>query len=129
MFMKALLLPIMGPIDGVVWIAKKIEERANTEFNDQENLHKQLLTLQLSFDIGEITEEEYEAQEEEILLRIQALEEQARLEAESEAQEEEAFEEESQETTQVVGYEALEEVYQSTTEYEQEENQNLILLP
>lgn len=94
MLLKLLLSPVMGPIDGVVWIAEKIEERANTEFDDQENLNKQLLTLQLSFDMGEISEEEYDAKEEEILLKLQELEEEARLEAESE--EEEALEEETQ---------------------------------
>ncbi|KZL49116.1 gas vesicle protein GvpG [Nodularia spumigena] len=94
MLMKLLLSPIMGPINGVVWIAEKIEERANTEFDDQENLNKQLLTLQLSLDMGDITEEEYDAQEEEILLKLQELEEEARLEAESE--EYEALEEQTQ---------------------------------
>jgi hypothetical protein len=38
-------------------------------------LQKQLLALQLAFDIGEISEEEFEIQEEELLLKIQALEE------------------------------------------------------
>lgn len=94
MLMKVLLAPIMGPISGVAWIAEKIEERANTEFDDQENLHKQLLSLQLALDIGEITEEEYDLREEEILLKIQELEEQSRLEEESAAEEEEVWEEE-----------------------------------
>ncbi|MBD2139590.1 gas vesicle protein GvpG [Anabaena sp. FACHB-1237] len=83
MLMKLLLAPVMGPINGVVWIAEKIQERTNTEFDDQENLHKKLLNLQLSFDLGEISEEEFEEQEEEILLQIQALEEEkSRLEQE-----------------------------------------------
>lgn len=88
MLTKLLLLPIMGPLNGVVWVAEQIQDRTNSEFDAQENLHKQLLSLQLSFDIGEISEEEFEIQEEEILLKIQALEEEARLELE--AQEEEA---------------------------------------
>ena len=87
MLTKLLLLPIMGPLNGVVWIAEKIQERTNTEFDAQENLHKQLLSLQLSFDIGEIGEEEFEVQEEEILLKIQALEEEARLELDAEQEE------------------------------------------
>ncbi|KHG40384.1 MULTISPECIES: gas vesicle protein GvpG [Nostocales] len=87
MLTKLLLLPIMGPLNGVVWIAEQIQERTNTEFDAQENLHKQLLSLQLSFDIGEIGEEEFEIQEEEILLKIQALEEEARLELEAEQEE------------------------------------------
>jgi hypothetical protein len=87
MLTQLLLLPIMGPLNGVVWIAEQIQERTNTEFDAQENLHKQLLSLQLSFDIGEISEEDFEIQEEEILLKIQALEEEARLELEAEQEE------------------------------------------
>jgi len=98
MLTKLLLLPIMGPLNGVVWIAEQIQERTNTEFDAQENLHKQLLNLQLSFDIGEISEEDFEIQEEEILLKIQALEEEARLELEY--QQEEDFEDQPDLTTE-----------------------------
>ncbi|MFM5889371.1 MAG: gas vesicle protein GvpG [Dolichospermum sp.] len=87
MLTQLLLMPIMGPLNGVVWIAEQIQERTNTEFDAQENLHKQLLNLQLSFDIGEISEEDFEIQEEEILLKIQALEEEARLQLEAEQEE------------------------------------------
>ncbi|MBE9228875.1 gas vesicle protein GvpG [Phormidium sp. LEGE 05292] len=77
MSLKLLLLPIMGPVTGLAWIGQQIQERANTEYDATENLHKQLLALQLAFDIGDITEEEFEIQEEELLLRIQTLEEEA----------------------------------------------------
>lgn len=70
-----LLFPITAPLNGIIWLGEQIYERANTEFDDQENLHKQLLALQLAFDLGEIPEEEFEIQEEELLLKIQALEE------------------------------------------------------
>lgn len=75
MSLKVLLFPIMGPISGLMWIGEQIQERANTEYDAKENLHKQLLALQLAFDIGEISEEEFEIQEEELLLIIQSLEE------------------------------------------------------
>jgi len=86
MLMKILLLPILGPLDGIVWIGEKIQERTNTEFDAQENLHKQLLNLQISFDLGTISEAEFEIQEEEILLRIQELEAEAQEELYSEAE-------------------------------------------
>ncbi|WP_427158188.1 gas vesicle protein GvpG [Aliinostoc sp. HNIBRCY26] len=79
---KILLFPVMGPISGLVWIGEQIQERANTEFDAKENLHKQLLSLQLSFDMGEISEEEFEEKEEELLLRIQALEEELNVDEE-----------------------------------------------
>ncbi|MFM6516997.1 MAG: gas vesicle protein GvpG, partial [Microcystis panniformis] len=50
-----------------------------------ENLHKLLLSLQLSYDMGNISEEEFEIREEELLLKIQALEEEEEAENESES--------------------------------------------
>ena len=64
----------MGPIQGVAWIGEQILERADAELDDKENLHKRLLALQLAFDMGEISEEDFEEQEEELLLAIQEME-------------------------------------------------------
>ena len=64
----------MGPIEGVAWIGEQILERANAELDDKENLHKRLLALQLAFDMGDISEEDFEEQEEELLLAIQEME-------------------------------------------------------
>jgi len=81
-----LLRLLFAPITGMTWIAEQIQERAESELDDKENLSKRLLTLQLAFDMGEISEEDFEAQEEELLLTIQAIEDEqreaARLEAE-----------------------------------------------
>jgi len=74
MLLKLLLAPVIGPIEGVAWIADQILEQADISTNDAESLQKQLLALQLSFDMGEIPEDEFMAQEEEILLALQALE-------------------------------------------------------
>ncbi|MBW4563894.1 MAG: gas vesicle protein GvpG [Mojavia pulchra JT2-VF2] len=78
MVLRFLLLPITGPLMGVTWLGEKILEQANTEIDDKENLSKQLLTLQLAFDMGEISEEEFEIQEEALLLAILEAEKQER---------------------------------------------------
>jgi hypothetical protein len=75
MFLNLLFLPVTGPIGGLIWIGEKIQERADIEYDESENLHKLLLSLQLDYDMGNISEEEFEIQEEELLLKIQALEE------------------------------------------------------
>ncbi len=75
MILRLLTLPITGPLEGVAWIGEQILERASAELDDKENLHKRLLALQLAFDMGDISEEEFEIQEEELLLAIQQLEE------------------------------------------------------
>ena len=74
MLFKLLTFPLTGPIEGVTWLGEQILERADQELDDKENLNKRLLSLQLSLDLGEISEEEYDEQEEEILLAMQAIE-------------------------------------------------------
>lgn len=73
MVVKLLLLPITGPIDGLMWLGEQILERANNELDSQENLERQLLALQLALDLEEITEEEYDEREAEILQAMQAI--------------------------------------------------------
>jgi hypothetical protein len=85
MLFKLLLAPVAVPIGGVTWIADKIIEQADIATDDLENLQKQLLALQLAFDMGDIAEAEFEDQEEELLLAIRALED-AAAEAEAEAE-------------------------------------------
>ncbi|PZO42877.1 MAG: gas vesicle protein GvpG [Leptolyngbya sp.] len=74
MLFKLLFAPVLGPIEGVSWIAKKLLEQADVSTNDLESLQKQLLALQLSFDMGDLSEADFEVQEEEILIAIQAIE-------------------------------------------------------
>ncbi|BAY27780.1 Gas vesicle G [Calothrix sp. NIES-2100] len=129
---KILLFPVMGPISGLMWIGEQIQERTDTEFDAQENLHKQLLSLQLSFDIGEISEEDFEEQEEELLLKIQALEEQAQLDAASleDEEDEEDKQDEVEQTYFIAESEndkVLAEVLRGNNQYE--DNENLVLSP
>lgn len=63
---------LTAPLDGLLWIAEQIEERATTELEKTENLQKRLTTLQLRFDLGDISEEDFVAQEQEILEAMQA---------------------------------------------------------
>lgn len=77
MFINLLLAPIAAPINGIAWISEKILEQAGSELDAKENLQKRLLALQLAFDMGDLSEEDFEEQEEELLLAIQALEEEA----------------------------------------------------
>lgn len=74
MILDLLIAPVTAPISGIAWIGNKILEQASGELDDKENLQKQLLALQLAFDMGEIEEDVFEEQEEELLLAIQALE-------------------------------------------------------
>lgn len=81
MILRLLLAPITGPFTGITWVAEKILEQAEGQTDDLESLKKQLLSLQLAFDMGDIPEDEFEAQEEALLLTIQAMEDEAAAEA------------------------------------------------
>lgn len=71
--LNLLFAPITAPLSGITWIAEQLQERVDAELNVKENLQKQLLALQLAFDMGEMEEEEFEEQEEALLLAIQEL--------------------------------------------------------
>ncbi len=73
MVLRLLLAPVTGPFTGVTWIAEKILDQVEDQTDELETLQKQLLTLQLAFDMGDVPEEEFEDQEEALLLRIQAI--------------------------------------------------------
>lgn len=72
---KLLTLPVTGPLKGVVWIAEQVAEQAERELYDGEKVRGQLLELELRYDLGEISEEEYLAAEEVLLARLKVIRE------------------------------------------------------
>ncbi len=63
------------PLDGLMWIAAQIEERASAE-QGRESLEKQLAALQIRFDLGDIDEAEFTERERELLAAIEASQQQ-----------------------------------------------------
>ncbi len=64
---------LLAPLKGVIWLGKKINEVAEKELSDEGRIKEKLMELQLRFEIDEISEEEYEKQEEELLARLDAI--------------------------------------------------------
>jgi hypothetical protein len=62
--------PVTLPIKGTLWIANKVSEQAMKEFYDEDAVRGKLLELELSYDLGEIDEDEYVAAEEALLKRL-----------------------------------------------------------
>ena len=58
-----LTAPVLGPIKGVHWLARKLEEQAVNDLLDEGRVRGELLELQERLEMGEITEEEYDEQE------------------------------------------------------------------
>lgn len=58
---------LMAPLKGVIFVAKKINEVLEKETSDEGSLKERLMALQLKFELDEISEEEYDAKEDELL--------------------------------------------------------------
>lgn len=72
---RILTLPVRGPIEGVLWVARRIEQEANAERWDQGKITGALSELELKLDLGEIDVDEYEVRETSLLQRLKELQE------------------------------------------------------
>lgn len=68
-----ILLPVKGPMDGAVWVANKVNESVQQEWNNPASIRKALVSLEKQLLAGEISEDAYDAAETELLLRLKAL--------------------------------------------------------
>jgi len=71
---KLLLLPITGPFKGLLEIAQRIQEMAEKELNDPAQIKNRLSELQMDLELGRITEEAYQKEEEELLEKLERIE-------------------------------------------------------
>jgi len=63
---------LLAPVKSVIWLTKKINEVVEKELYDEGRIKKELMDLQLRFELNEISEEEYVKQEKELLARLDA---------------------------------------------------------
>ena len=68
-------LLIGWPAKGLVNIFKKIYEMAQEELTDESKIKEELLRLQTLYEIDQISEEEYQKKEDEVLERLTAVRE------------------------------------------------------
>jgi Gas vesicle protein G len=71
LFTGLLTLPL-APVRGTMWIAERLLEEAERELNDPAALEQRLLDAEARFERGEITAEEFEDMEDELLRRLTA---------------------------------------------------------
>lgn len=72
---KLVTLPVLGPVKSVVWVAEKITEQAERELYNEDAVRGKLMELELRYDLGEISEEDYLAAEEELLALLRIIQE------------------------------------------------------
>lgn len=58
---------------GLIFLAKKIDELIQKEISDEGRIKERLMALQLKFEMDEISVEEYDRQEEELLEMIERI--------------------------------------------------------
>lgn len=66
---------LLAPLKGIVWLGNQIDEIVKREVSDDGRIKEQLMELQLKFELDEISEEDYNKQEEELLSRLDAIRE------------------------------------------------------
>jgi hypothetical protein len=64
-----LTLPL-APVRGTMWIAERLLEEAERELNDPAVIEQRLEEAEAALERGELSEEEFEALEEELLGRL-----------------------------------------------------------
>jgi hypothetical protein len=70
MLTQVLSFPVTGPLHMAMWLVRTIAERADAELYDESKIHKDLATLELSYDMGEISEEEFHRAEDDLMERL-----------------------------------------------------------
>jgi hypothetical protein len=70
-----LMSPVLGPINGLLWLARTIEEQANAERWDEGKVIAGLQELELDLDLGKISLEEYETREAVLLQQLKEIRE------------------------------------------------------
>lgn len=65
-----LTLPL-APVRGVVWVAEQLQEEAERQLDPGERLRVRLESLRVSYELGELTEAEYEQAEDEALAELE----------------------------------------------------------
>jgi hypothetical protein len=60
----------LAPVRGTVWIAEKLLEEAERELNDPAAIEQQLLDAEARHERGEITDDELEQIEDDLLRRL-----------------------------------------------------------
>jgi Gas vesicle protein G len=70
-FVTGLILFPLAPLRGTIWIAEKLTGVAERELDDEVTVRRLLVEAEIAFESGELTEDEYELVEDELLERLE----------------------------------------------------------
>jgi|tagenome__1003787_1003787.scaffolds.fasta_scaffold20662971_2 hypothetical protein len=72
LFTGLLTLPL-APVRGTMWVAEKLYDAAEQEANPDVQFRARLETLQIAYELGEMTDDDYEHAEQELVEQFEAL--------------------------------------------------------
>ena len=64
---------LLAPLKGIIWLGKKVNEIAESQLYDTGRIKEELVALQLQFELDQISEQEYNEREKELLDRLDAV--------------------------------------------------------
>ena len=64
---------LLAPLKGLFWLGKKINDVAENQLCDTGLIKEELMALQLQFELDQISEQEYNEREKELLDRLDAI--------------------------------------------------------
>lgn len=64
---------LLAPLKGIIFLGKKIDEIVQREISDEGRIKERLMELQLKFEMDEISMEEYDKREGELLDMIERI--------------------------------------------------------
>ena len=71
--LKLLILPVSLPIGGIEWLARRVEQAVDAQWNDPKRIESALMLLEGRLEAGEITEEAFEAAETDLLRELREM--------------------------------------------------------
>jgi hypothetical protein len=70
-FLTGLVLLPLAPLRGTIWLAERLTEIAERKLDDETAVRRLLVEAEIAFESGELTEQEYELIEDELLERLE----------------------------------------------------------
>ena len=89
----------VSPFKGLLWVFEEITRRVDAELYDVGKLQRELLELRQAFELGDISPEEYDAREEQLIGRLRTARERKLAEEEHDDEEDEDAEDDRYDTT------------------------------
>ena len=74
-FLTGLILLPLAPLRGTIWLAERLAEVAERELDSDTTLRRLLVEAEMAYDSGELSLEEYEQVEDELLERLERVRE------------------------------------------------------